>query len=479
MRTATKANCSITRDGSATAAARYRRVWRWHFYGGLFCLPFVLWLAMTGSIYLFKPQIEAWLDRRYDRLDVQGPPASPQAQAAAALAAVPGATLNAYQLPATPRSAVQVLVGQGAELTRVYVHPHTLEILARVPEERRPMRQIFRLHGELMLGERGSNLVELAACWAIVMILTGLYLWWPRDGRGIAGVLYPRLSRSGRPWWRDLHAVVGFWISALALFLLLSGLPWTQFWGGNLKSLRQWASAQAVEQEWFTSRAEERASIRAGNAAAGAGGHDGHGRPSGRAAGTQADYAALDRLVPLSDVQALPPPVLISPPSQANGRWTARSDTQNRPRRVRLTLDGERGLVLDRQSFADLGALDRLIAVGIAAHEGQLFGWPNQLLGLVTAIGLVTLVLSAVAMWWKRRPAGRLGAPDRLPSPPISAGLVVSIGVLGLLLPLFGLSLIAMTLIERFVLGRVEPLREFLGLQASIDAARHRGREWP
>jgi hypothetical protein len=32
----------------------YRAVWRWHFYAGIFCIPLVIWLACTGSIYLFK-----------------------------------------------------------------------------------------------------------------------------------------------------------------------------------------------------------------------------------------------------------------------------------------------------------------------------------------------------------------------------------------------------------------------------------------
>jgi uncharacterized iron-regulated membrane protein len=26
----------------------YGAVWRWHFYAGLFCIPFILWLACTG-----------------------------------------------------------------------------------------------------------------------------------------------------------------------------------------------------------------------------------------------------------------------------------------------------------------------------------------------------------------------------------------------------------------------------------------------
>ena len=68
----------------------YNAVWRWHFYAGLFCMPFVLWLAATGTIYLWKPQIEAWLERPYDTLVPAGPRASADAQARAALAAVPG-----------------------------------------------------------------------------------------------------------------------------------------------------------------------------------------------------------------------------------------------------------------------------------------------------------------------------------------------------------------------------------------------------
>ena len=50
------------------------------------------------------------------------------------------------------------------------------------------------------------------------MIVTGLYLWWPRGGKGLGGVLYPRLGRSSRVFWRDLHGVTGVWISGLALF---------------------------------------------------------------------------------------------------------------------------------------------------------------------------------------------------------------------------------------------------------------------
>jgi hypothetical protein len=41
------------RAGQRTPGARwYNAVWRWHFYAGLFCIPFIIWLSLTGTIYL-------------------------------------------------------------------------------------------------------------------------------------------------------------------------------------------------------------------------------------------------------------------------------------------------------------------------------------------------------------------------------------------------------------------------------------------
>nr|WP_284691881.1 PepSY domain-containing protein [Pinirhizobacter soli] len=449
-------------------------VWRWHFYAGLFCLPFVLWLACTGSIYLFKPQIEAWLDRPYDRIDAQAPRVAPSIQVAAALAVVPGGVLNAYELPASNTSAARVLVGRGDDLVRVYVDPTNGHVLHHAVEDERLMRRIFYLHGELLMGDRGSMVVELAASWAIVMILSGLYLWWPR-GKRLAGVLYPRVRERGRLFWRDLHAVVGVWVALLALSLLVSGLPWAKSWGGMLKEVRKFGSTTEVAQDWTTGRSDELAKRRAANTAmddmADMPGMDrGQGESKkqslhvehadGGSPHTAVDLHALDRLVPTVARLQLPPPVLIAPPSKADAGWTGRSDTQNRPKRLTLKLDGATGQVINRKDFAQGALLDRAIGYGVAAHEGQLFGWPNQLLGLVTALGLITVTVSGFVMWWRRKPVKRLGAPPAHGAryPALMVGLLV---VFGVLLPLLGISMLFVLVAERLVLRRVPRLHAF------------------
>jgi uncharacterized iron-regulated membrane protein len=77
-------------------------LWRWHFHAGLFCIPFVVVLALTGSIYLFKPQIDAFADRAVDSLPITGARATGEAHIAAALASLPGSRLFVYEVPVEP-----------------------------------------------------------------------------------------------------------------------------------------------------------------------------------------------------------------------------------------------------------------------------------------------------------------------------------------------------------------------------------------
>jgi len=86
-----------------------------------------------------------------------------------------------------------------------------------------------------------------------------------------------------------------------------------------------------------------------------------------------------------------------------------------------------------------------VIGVGIAAHEGQLFGIANQLLGLATALGLIAVCVSAVVMWWRRRPDGALGVPaPRVDGFTIRLPLAVLIVGLAIFLPVLGASLLVL-----------------------------------
>jgi uncharacterized iron-regulated membrane protein len=447
------ASSSSPSQETAARGRLYRMIWRWHFYAGLFCLPFIIILACSGSVYLFRPQIEAWIDRDYLSLQRTGQAASADQLAAAALDAVPGSKLAAIILPEGPDQAARFLVSENGARVRVYVHPDTLEILKTVPEDGRFERLLFRLHGELLMGDGGSILVELAASWAIVMVLSGLYLWWPRGAKGAAGVLYPRLGQGAARFWRDLHAVTGVWISGFALFLLVTGLPWATVWGGAFKQLRVATGTAAVVQDWSTSAADE---------------HAAHRRQEADAKVASAGNASMEDIVLVARSLELAPPVLLSPPMRSDPYWWAKSNAQNRPLRADVALSPDTGQIVSRQDFADRHVIDQIVGFGTAAHEGQLFGPLNQALGVLTALGLCVLCVSAFVMWRRRAPSGVLGAPPPVPDARIGAGLSGLIILCGILLPVLGACLIVIALIERLVLVRLPAVRRWLGLPEAV-----------
>lgn len=62
----------------------------------------------------------------------------------------------------------------------VFVNPHNGQIIGQLDDDNRIMDKIEEFYGELMAGTAGDRIVELTACWALILIVTGIYLWLPR-----------------------------------------------------------------------------------------------------------------------------------------------------------------------------------------------------------------------------------------------------------------------------------------------------------
>lgn len=441
----------------------YRTLWRWHFYAGIFCIPFVIFLSVSGAIYLFKPQIESWQDRAENNLTMTGDAATANAHIQAALDALPGALFTTYQLPTQPNQAIVITLKKDSTKHAVYIHPTNLTVLKVVNKDTSIINLVRTFHGELLAGNVGSVLVELASCWAIVLVLTGLYLWWPKNLSGLGGIIYPRLNLGTRAMLRDLHAVVGFWIAFFTLFLLLSGLPWALVWGGAFKEVRQWAnqpkaSAQAHTHEsgehaahanqqpdWTLSRKQE--------------------KPVWMAQAV-ANANLTQAVLQAAQAQQLAPPVQLSLADSETNNWKAASQNQNRPLRATVWLDGATGAVTRTSNFNEKSTLDKAIGIGIAAHEGHLFGWFNQLLGLLTALGLITLSVTGFLMWRKRKPASsELGAPPAPSKRAMGPGIAIITFATAAFLPLLAISIVMLIIFEKGLLRFLPRTKNWLGVQ--------------
>lgn len=424
----------------------YALFWRWHFFAALIVVPFVLWQSTTGTIYLWS---ERWMDAAWPALRFVTPTeseATPGAQVSAALASLPRTHAMAYPmagmamggdagsmpmarhgppvlgilLPQDPHRSTTVLLESADGLAYpVFVDPHTAQVLGTLTPAQWVPGWSRSLHGGWPLGAPGSWLLELGDCWAIVMLLTGFYLWWPR-GRSFPEFLWPRFGMGARVLLRDLHALTAVLFSAVFLFFLVSALPWTTFWGNTLLPVVERAINQTSPAGFSTggaSPAQESAAL-----------------PALDAAVAQARTRGVSGTL---DIRLSPSPR--APWWLANVHTTATDHT--------LQASAATGAIRSDFTNAEIPAIPRFVAFGVHVHQGD-FGPLNMALNTAFALSLVWLCVTGILSWWIRRPRRGLGDPPRA-TVRWPAGLWIGAIVMGLVLPIFGLSVIAVAGFDR------------------------------
>ncbi|WP_336125926.1 PepSY domain-containing protein, partial [Niallia taxi] len=86
-----------TQDQKKKQAALYKAIWRWHFYAGIIFAPFLIILAITGSVYLFKPQIEQMLYQDFYEVKQQKERIAPSEQLDIVTNHYAGAEVTSYR----------------------------------------------------------------------------------------------------------------------------------------------------------------------------------------------------------------------------------------------------------------------------------------------------------------------------------------------------------------------------------------------
>jgi uncharacterized iron-regulated membrane protein len=311
------------------------------------------------------------------------------------------------------------------------------------------MATIKRIHGSLMLGDWGDRVVELGASWCFALLVTGLYLWWPRPFR-IRGFFLPRFMSGRRNLLIDLHAVPMVWFSGFALFLLASGIPWSGVGGAWFREVGQFLG------EWQPT--ETRASAHRSDLLGGWSPYLDEKELAERVERVRSNPGnaeSVPPVIPLARVseiaaeQNVRDSFAIALPQGPEGVYSILSDRNKAFTRAYIHIDQYSGSVLADVRFKDFGLMAKFFSFGIIAHEGQLFGWLNQLLGLLTCLFLAGTFVTGAFMWWSRRPAGGFGAPRaNMRMPPLLLGFLL---ISGMLFPLLAASLVVIYLADRMI----------------------------
>ncbi|WP_108671631.1 PepSY-associated TM helix domain-containing protein [Peribacillus acanthi] len=432
----------------------YRAIWRWHFYAGVIFAPIIIILAVTGAIYLYKPQIQEMMYKDLYEVKQQGSSLSANEQIIKVQEEYPDSPITRFRPSDTPTRSSEVGIDHNGESMTVFVNPYNGKIIGDLKDDSMVMEYVVKLHGELMVGTIGDRIVELAACWAIILLVTGLYLWFPRD-KNWNGFIKIRLKQGKRIFYRDLHVFLGFWLSFFILILILTGLPWAGFMGDKINQVATSTQSGYPDGLWGGGPVSTVPTKSVGDVPWAA---ENMPLPKSNVNGTSGLY--LNSVVEIAEERKVHPGYNIYLPGDETGVYTVSVFPTLPKDQATLHIDQYSGEVLADLRFDDYGPMAKVIEVGIALHEGRYFGPFNQFLGLLTCLGLVLIVWSGFIMWWKRRPKGKLGAPSLSIDFKMSKTLIAITIVLGILLPLVGISLLVVLIFDYVLIKRVPRLSE-------------------
>lgn len=480
--------------------AFYRTAWRWHFYAGLYVAPFLIMLAITGLMMMYAGTLENYRYQNLLHVEPAGQRISVSQQLEVVRQQLPEATIKQYLPPKTPedvsRFAVVTQQGEGLFVT---VNPYQAQVLGSIPRDNTMYQLANDIHGTLLIGETGDRLIELAASFGVILLVSGLYLWWPRDNASRAGMFRLRLGQGKRTFWRDAHANVGVVTGVFLLLFLLSGLSWSGVWGS--KMVQAWNSfpagvfgdaplsdvthaamnhGEAEEVPWNLEQTpmpmsviteEEMTETAAATVNTGSH-HAGHhmmtsvpARPlqQGIVGNVNIDsVTAFARQEGFTNYR-------LNLPQSATDVYTIMASTMGKDitdatQDRTMHIDQYSGKVLADVKYADYTAMAKTMAWGIALHEGDM-GYANKAVNTVLCLSFVLISLSGIVMWWLRRPKGKLSlSPPPAPNDPaLWKGAMVVIAVLGVCFPLAGLAIVTVLVLDWLVISRVAPLSRLFG----------------
>ncbi|MDX5334246.1 MAG: PepSY domain-containing protein [Gammaproteobacteria bacterium] len=328
--------------------------------------------ALTGSLLVFDDEIDAWLNPALLRVAPQALPQDVDAAVASVRAAFADAPLGSLRLPRTAEEPFVFRISDES-VRHVFVDPYTAEILGTRGEHAGIMGFLWDLHVHLLAGETGEQVAGYLALALIVMLISGLVLWWP-SRRDPGKAFRIKWSSGGLPRMYDLHRVMGALAAPFILVVVVTGamlvfhgitLGWlVGLFGGPTPTPAPQvtvASATTPVSAWI-----------------------------------RAAQASLPEATPMSVTFAREPgrAAVVRLRHAANPHPNGRSFIAVNPYSAE---------VLQVHDWRSAGTGVRVSDYKYPLHIGDAFGLPGRLLVLFTGLLPVALLLTGGYVWWRKR----------------------------------------------------------------------------
>ncbi|QRR02349.1 PepSY-associated TM helix domain-containing protein [Dyadobacter sandarakinus] len=258
----------------------------------------------------------------------------------------------------------------------VAIDPYTGRITGDRDEHEAFFSVVLRLHRYLCLEETGKVITGISCVCFLVIMITGLVLWWPnRKNRKQRftikwGAKFKRLN-----W--DLHAVAGFYVLPFIFLIALTGLVWSYPWVNEQLQMA----------------------------------FDGK-PPTKKEAPDNLPHAKKDQAVfekiYAQTIRELPHRGSIAMTFGKSGKQAVTVSRRDDEAAVDnivsfLYFDQKSGALISRRLYENESRGFKARRLVFPIHTGSLLGWPTKILAFLAALVAATLPVTGIVIWIGRK----------------------------------------------------------------------------
>ncbi len=339
-------------------------------------------VALTGSILVFEEELEPVIYRKFHVVE------APKDQSPLPLDKLRAAVANRYPNQRITRIAMEphadrtVLFGlvkgkKEKDVLSVAVNPYTAEITDTRRENESFFHIVLQLHRYLCLEDTGKAITGVACVIFIVIMITGLILWWPNRKQAKQRLTIKWDAKFKRLNW-DLHAVFGFYVLPFTFLIALTGLVWSYKWVNSMIFLT------------FDGKPQQKREA-----------------PANIGIATTASSGTLAKITAETN-RILPHPGRIQfslPESDSLSITVSKVNESASISNVVdfLYFDQNDGHLLSKRLYDDETAGMKVRRLVFPVHTGSIWGLPTKILALIVALITATLPVTGVIIWVGRK----------------------------------------------------------------------------
>lgn len=351
----------------------------------------VVILGITGCLYAFIDELEPIVYKQHFVVEQQTsilPINFLKASAQEAIGAaypitrfeIPGQADRSYKFYASKRDdKALTYFGENVYSYNAFVNPYTGEVLKVQNAEFEFFNLVVALHYDLFLNKIGKQIVGWSTIMFIVLLITGILLWWPKNKPALKQRVWFKWKETTK-WKRknyDLHNILGFYTMILALIIALTGLVWAfPWWNDSVQFLAN--GGKTIE------------------------------KPKPTLSDTTLLSLRSDLDLSIQQVRAQVPVAnhyFINLPKENKSTLSifASGHGSERYRFTSFQFDQYTGALLKKETFADKSSGQQLRSMNYDIHVGSILGLPGKILAFLASFVAAGLPITGFYIWLNKK----------------------------------------------------------------------------